>query len=169
LKTSLKNQLVRRNKQSGSMLIIAVFMIVVIGLLGTSLLRLHNNAAQQGAHDIYAVRAYFAAYSAQQVAINALIQQENANQLANQSKEVCDTKTQKTSITLPADGFQNCDAYYTCYLDDSAVGRVYHVEGAGLCHDQYVSVYREIKQQIHYPLIGEIKKANHTMRSDNKL
>lgn len=137
-------------RQSGAMLIIAIFLIVVIGLLGASMLTIQKNAAQHGVHDVYATRAYFAAYSAQQVAMSQLAEQASGKA----SALICIGKQKKVTIDLfDAAGFANCDAYYTCEREDSPVGQVYHVTGAAICHDREASVYRDVSSKIKYPAI----------------
>jgi len=130
------------------MLIIAIFLIVVIGLLGASMLTIQKNAAQHGVHDVYTTRAYFAAYSAQQVAMSQLSERASGNTPAL----ICVGKQKKVTIDLSdAAGFGNCDAYYTCEREDATVGQVYHVRGAAICHDREISVYRDVSSKIKYP------------------
>ena len=70
LKIKPRQQALRSIKtQSGSALMIAIFVIIVISLLGASLMSLQRDSAEGTSYEIYAARAYFAAYSASEIAL----------------------------------------------------------------------------------------------------
>ena len=56
-------------KQSGSAIILAIFIIIIIALLGASLVSLQRDNAKGTNYDVYAARAYMAAYSASELAL----------------------------------------------------------------------------------------------------
>ena len=130
----------------GGVLIIAIFIIVVLALLGTSMLSLQRTSAQQSIDDVYATRASFAAHSANEVAMLTLF----ANKENSNASAVCLGKAEKIPVILPKSttGFANCQAFYTCKVTESHVGKVYNVVSAGICQDKELNIYREITSNI---------------------
>ena len=55
------------NNQSGSALVMAVFVILIIALLGTSLVLLQRNSSIETSYDIFTKRAYLSAYSGREI------------------------------------------------------------------------------------------------------
>ena len=130
----------------GGVLIIAIFIIVVLALLGTSMLSLQRTSAQQSIDDVYATRASFAAHSANEVAMLILF----ANKENSNASAVCLGKAEKIPVILPKStpGFANCQAFYTCLMTESNIGKVYNVVSAGICQDKELNIYREITSNI---------------------
>jgi len=143
---SHKQSLLSPNKQIGGVLIIAIFIIIVLSLLGTSMLSLQRTSMQQSVYDVYATRASLAAYSANEVAMIALF----ANKENSNASAVCLGKAERIPVILPKSttGFANCQAFYTCKVTESNIGKVYNVVSAGICQDKELNIYREITTDI---------------------
>ena len=137
-----KQFLSQLKRQSGGALIIAIFIIVIIGLLGTSLMTLQRDAAKGTLYEVYAARAYLAAYSANEVAMARLFPTTNtrvsAGSCLNNKKEIVELS--KESV-----GFHDCeDVSYTCKSTVSKVGTVYTITSKAICQNSEVKVYREL-------------------------
>jgi len=134
------------NKQTGGVLIIVIFIILVLSLLGTSMLTLQQTSAKQGIYDVYATRASFAASSANEIAMLHLLKNEKS------AKEtlLCLGEVKKVSVALPQNtsGFANCEAHYTCQLSASKVGNVYEIVSTASCADKDIKIYRQITTKI---------------------
>lgn len=141
-----KQRLLSPNKQTGGVLIIAIFIIVVLSLLGASMLNLQQTSAKQGIYDVYATRASFAAYSANEVAMLTVFK----NKKNTEEASICLGEMEKVPVVLPQkiSGFANCQAYYTCQLTDSKVGHVYTLVSAAFCSDKEMKIYREVTTKV---------------------
>lgn len=127
-------------------MIIAIFIIVIIGLLGSSLMTLQRDAAKEMTYDAYAVRADFAAYSANEVAMATIFSSDpNAIGRDKLSTERC-LNNKKITVQLPKDsvGFHDCeDVSYTCNSTRSEAGTIYTITSKAICQNSEIKVYRE--------------------------
>ena len=101
---------------------------------------------KQGIYDVYATRASFAAYSANEVAMLTLFKNEKNAEEAS----LCLGEMKKVPVSLPNNtvGFANCKAHYTCQLTESKVGHVYTVVSAAICEDKELNIYREMTTKV---------------------
>lgn len=115
-----------RNKQQGSMLITALFVIIVMSLLGLTLTRLLSASSDAVNHEIFGIRAMNAAQSALQVKISQAFPLDG-------SAAVCDDTINMSFITLP--GLENCSAEATCTEREYSADNVtyYQFESTGTC------------------------------------
>jgi MSHA biogenesis protein MshP len=127
-------------KQSGSALLIAVFVIIVISLLGASLMSLQRDSAQGTSYEIYAARAYLAAYSASEIALTQLFP------LGASEASAANCTGNKIEPTLPSDtaGFHGCGVNYTCNIISSAVATRYKVVSTATCKNSQINTRRQI-------------------------
>ena len=129
-------------KQSGSALIIAVFIIIVISLLGASLASLQRDSAEGTSYEVYAARAYLAAYSASEIALAELFPLD----VAGASAANCTGG--EIEATLPTDsdtaGFHGCSVSYTCNATSDAVATRYTVVSTAICKNSQINTRRQI-------------------------
>lgn len=129
-------------KQSGSALVLAVFIIIVISLLGASLVSLQRDSAESASYEVYAARAYLAAYSAGEIALMELFP------LGSTAVDSSACSTTGTSVTLPDDsetaGFHGCTAVYSCSITSSAVATRYKVVSTATCQSNLIITRRQI-------------------------
>lgn len=98
-------------RQQGSMLVIAIFVIVVISLLGLTILRLTTTAAQSLVTEVYGLRALTAA----QTGINRLLLQELPHAGAADTRQCINGNSMAaTTINLRVAGLENCSYTIEC-------------------------------------------------------
>lgn len=115
------------NKQQGSMLITALFVIIVMSLLGLTLARLLSSSSDAVTHEIYGIRAMNAAQSALQMKISQAFPLDG-------STAICESATIDISFNaIP--GLENCSAVATCTDEDFTEDNViyYQFESTGTC------------------------------------
>ncbi len=114
-------QLEKRKYQKGSALVIAIFVIVVMSLLGSALVRMLNAEAETIAYEVLGTRAFQAAQTGLQVKLSELFPlggtsgscdaDVNVNLSVIEGLENCDVERAECSIDtpIPVDGI----TYYT--------------------------------------------------------
>lgn len=129
-------------KQSGSALIIAVFIIIVISLLGSSLVSLQKDSAEGASYEVYAARAYLAAYSGSEIALAKLfpLGSSTASESDCSGNEIKPTLPSTTTTT----GFHDCSVIYTCNIISSAVATRYTVVSTAICNNNQINTRRQI-------------------------
>lgn len=129
-----------RKKQSGSALIIAIFIIIVISLLGTSLVSLQRDSAEGTSYEVYAARAYLAAYSGSEIALAQLFP------LGSTAASEGNCTGNETEPTLPGDSaaFHGCTVAYSCSISSSAVATRYKVVSTATCKNSQINTRRQI-------------------------
>ena len=129
-------------KQSGSALVIAVFILILISLLGTSMVSLQRDSAQGTSYEVYAARAYLAAYSASEIALAELFPLESSSASAASCTGV------EIAAILPADsetaGFHGCSVSYSCNATSDAVATRYKVVSTAVCQNSQINTRRQI-------------------------
>jgi MSHA biogenesis protein MshP len=115
-------------QQQGSMLVIALFIIVVISLLAASLSRILSSTADSVANEVYSAKAYYAADSGIEYGIYQVL----SNGL------VCEVFPKESSITgfdiSTEIGFENCNVTINCQTIGLPDGSTqYYLVSAGTC------------------------------------
>lgn len=128
-------------KQSGSAIIIAIFVIIVISLLGASLMSLQRDSAEGTSYEIYAARAYLAAYSASEIALAQLFPLG-----ISASQATCAEINTLPQPDLPLDnaGFYGCSADYSCSETSDAVATRYKIVATAVCQNSQINTRRQI-------------------------
>ncbi|WP_051303205.1 hypothetical protein [Psychromonas aquimarina] len=126
-------------KQSGSAIVVAVFVILVISLLGASLVSLQRDSAEGAGYEVYAARAYLSAYSASETALVQLFP------LNASTESSC---AAVTTPTLPGDnaGFHGCTVNVTCTSTPASAGFAtrYRVISTATCENSQINTRRQI-------------------------
>ena len=129
--TSLKTQ-------SGSAIVIAIFVIIIISLLGAALMSLQRDSAKGTSYEVYAARAYLSAYSASEVALMTLFPLGSSTAVDTNCREVTSPATTlpKIPVTLNNDvGFHGCTAHYTCQIfpSEADIDTRYKIQSTATC------------------------------------
>ena len=127
-------------KQSGSAIILAIFIIIIIALLGASLVSLQRDNAKGTNYDVYAARAYMAAYSASELALLELFPLGDPA-----SQPSC--ADVKTNPALPSGnvGFHGCSVEVSCTLPISGgVATRYQIVSTAVCQTNEINARRQI-------------------------
>ena len=127
-------------KQSGSALVIAVFIILVIALLGSSLMSLQRDSAQGTSYEVYAARAYLAAYSAGEIALAQLFP------LASATESTCAAVTSTPTLPSVNAGFYGCTVNVACTLTAASAGLAtrYKVVSTAVCENSKIITRRQV-------------------------
>lgn len=125
-------------KQQGSMLVIALFVIIIMALLGLTMVRLLSASADAVIHEVYGVRALNAAQSSLEISIR------QAFPATQDGASVC-TSSSYTFNAIP--GLQNCTASATCTLitgfEDETI-EYYRFQSTGFCSAGKVTASRTV-------------------------
>lgn len=120
------NQSIRH--QNGSMLVIALFVIIIMALLGLAMVRLLSASADAVIHEVYGVRALQAAQSSLELKI------QEAFPLTQDGAGSCNSTNTKAFVNVP--GLENCFTITSCSLTNGFVGETteyYSFQSTGIC------------------------------------
>jgi MSHA biogenesis protein MshP len=131
--------------QAGGALIVAIFIILIMSLLGTGLAVLQRDSAKGVIYEVYGARAHLSAYSANEIAMLSLFPTDTTK------AAVCLGEDKKIVVELTADtvGFHDCDdVYYTCHITTSEAGKIYTIQSVAICQNKEISVRRKITTKV---------------------
>lgn len=136
-KLMVKNSMLK--KQKGSALVIAIFIIVVMTLLGTALVRMISSNAETIAYEVIGTRAYQAAQTGAQKKMSQLFPLSPAVGVCNINTVPDDFSSIK--------GLENCTAINVGCIEDATVNGVtyYTITSTGQCNIAGVSTSRKIE------------------------
>jgi MSHA biogenesis protein MshP len=107
-------------KQKGSAIVIAIFVIVVMALLGAGLVKILASSAESVAYEVIGTRAYAAAQTGAQWQLLEIFPHDTDTRTACQS-----------TITEPdfssVEGLKDCEATVTCNDDGEFDGTTYYI------------------------------------------
>ncbi|MCO4799936.1 MAG: pilus assembly PilX N-terminal domain-containing protein [Colwelliaceae bacterium] len=135
-----KNNSTCNKKQSGSALVIAIFVIVVMTLLGTALVRMINSSAETVVYEVIGTRAFQAA----QIGLQRKLQELYPLLPASGTCLVTPEFDLSTVV-----GLENCKAInVTCSIDATVAGVTYYsVKSTGQCEISGVLTSRTLEVQ----------------------
>ena len=126
-------------KQQGSSLVLALFVIIILTLLGSILMRMISTSSETVSQEVIGTRAYMAANSAMQGELQRLFPL-NPTALDNYCEpEDSNSYNFQTAGNADIPGLYNCEATTTCdnYYSDTenplAVVRYYRLTSTGVC------------------------------------
>jgi len=131
-------------KQQGSAIIIALFIIIVISLLGAALASLQRDSAQGTSYEVYAARAYLSAYSAGEIALATLFP------LGETVVDDVNCPAVDTPVTLDPDdsGFHGCTVSYQCEkiepINTASLATRYKIVSTAVCENAQIVTRRQI-------------------------
>lgn len=127
-------------KQTGSAIILAIFIIIIISLLGASLVSLQRDNATGTNYEVYAVRTYMAAYSASEIALLELFPLGDSV-----SQTSCADVTSNPTLPGGDAGFHGCEVDVTCSLPASGgVATRYQIVSTAVCKTSLINTRRQI-------------------------
>ncbi|MCP4320277.1 MAG: hypothetical protein GY951_15790 [Psychromonas sp.] len=131
------------NKQKGSAIVLAIFVIIIISLLGAALVSLQRDSAKGSSYEVYAARAYLSAYSASEIALVDLFPLNSS--VANATN----CTGADISVPLGADiGFHGCTANYQCEaivpVNSASLPTRYKVVSTAVCENSQTVTRRQI-------------------------
>lgn len=124
-----------RKQQQGSALMVAIFIIVVMSIIGAALVRVLNDSASAGVTEVYGARAYHAAQSGIEVFLTELFPHDSAPaSCPSRSGHIKDAAVHRTyTFTTPA--LANCTTSIRCDQADMTpyTGRHFRLFSTGQC------------------------------------
>jgi MSHA biogenesis protein MshP len=104
-------------KQQGSSLILALFVIIILTLLGSVLMRMISTSSETVSQEVLGTRAYMAANSAMQAELQLLFPLNGVAGVCNANNPY----DLQTALNDDISGLYNCDASITCdnYFTDT--------------------------------------------------
>jgi len=130
--------------QSGSAIVIAIFVIIIISLLGAALVSLQGDSAKGTSYEVYGARAYLSAHSASEIALAELFPLG----VTDPDESNCSvTNPIKTSVSLGGDvGFYGCNIDYTCLIIPSVsnLPTRYKITSTAVCKNSQTVTRRKL-------------------------
>jgi MSHA biogenesis protein MshP len=138
LKHAIKNS--RLTTHSGSALVLALFIIVIVTLLGTALVRMISSNAETIAYEVLGTRAYQAAQAGAQITLEEVFPLSTAG--------VCNAINPNNPNDFTGiDGLDNCQAIVGC-TDRTVDGITYYtITSTGQCEFLEIFTSRTIEVQ----------------------
>ncbi|MDO6695536.1 type II secretory pathway protein [Aliiglaciecola sp. 3_MG-2023] len=127
------------HQQSGSMLIIALFVIVIMTLLGLTMVKLLSSSSDSVIHEVYGARALHAAQSSMERNV------KDAFPLTQDGSGSCDSLSTFSFASVP--GLQNCLTVSSCTLTtgyEDETTQYYHFESTGICQSGRIVASRTV-------------------------
>ena len=112
-------------RQRGSSLVIAIFIIIVLSLLGAALVRMLNSSAESIVYEVYGTRAFHAAQSGLQMKLA-----ERFPLIGSADAPNCNSISPKFTNVA---GLNACEAVVTCTPDTDASITTYTIKSLGSC------------------------------------
>ncbi len=133
------------NKQSGSAIVIAIFVILVVSMLGAALASLQKDSATGTSYEVYAARAYLSAYTGSEIALAELFPLIPAS--ASGAVSTCSNVS--INPTLPANdvGFHNCriqKVECTSIPASAGIATRYKITSTAVCENSQTVTRRQI-------------------------
>lgn len=139
-----KHQRVNLQKQQGSMLVVAIFILVVMGLLVAGLLSLLQKSTESVSVEVLGTRAFWAAQSGLELGAVALFP------VAQNNFTPASCALVPTRQVMSAEGLVQCEVNIQCteaLNTDSAVTQ-FLLESEGLCQSETVQSRRSLVMEL---------------------
>ncbi|TEW56676.1 MSHA biogenesis protein MshP [Psychromonas sp. RZ22] len=125
-------------RQSGSAILIAIFVIIIVSLLAASLVSLQRDSAQGASFEVYAARAYLSAYSGSEMVLTDLFPLDSS---------VTECPATLISPDLPNNpGFHSCSVDVTCTekVASAGIATRYKLVSTAVCESGEIMTRRQI-------------------------
>ncbi|WP_157829039.1 hypothetical protein [Colwellia sp. 75C3] len=126
--------LLRLSKQQGSSLILALFVIIILTLLGSVLMRIISTSSETVSQEVLGTRAYMAANSAMQAELQLLFPLNNVAGVCNATNVTA--YDFQTVLNKDIPGLYDCEAATTCdnyYSDTVSSVKYFRLTSTGKC------------------------------------
>ncbi|PKG38142.1 hypothetical protein CXF74_15115 [Psychromonas sp. Urea-02u-13] len=136
-------------KQQGSAIVLAIFVIIIVSLLGAALVSLQRDSAKGTSYEVYAARAYLSAYSASEIALVDLFPLNSSAANATNCTDISVPLGTNISVPLGNDaGFHGCTADYQCQTlmpsTSSSLPTRYKIVSTAVCKNAQTVTRRQI-------------------------
>jgi MSHA biogenesis protein MshP len=132
----IANNLLNIAKQQGSSLVLALFVIIILTLLGSVLMRMISTSSETVSQEVLGARAYLAANSAMQAELQLLFPLNTIGVCNATNVAPYDFQT-VLGDDIPGlyncEAFTTCDNYYSDTEDPLAVVQYYRLTSTGKC------------------------------------
>jgi len=133
-------------QQQGSMLVIAIFILVVISLLAASLSRILSSTADSVANEVYSAKAYFAADSGMEYGIYQVLNNPSL------STAECDTFPDAGSLSFVLTnevGLENCQIQISCQIIPiDANNNQFYLNSTGTCDGGKIVAQHSVEAEV---------------------
>lgn len=132
-------KLLRLYQQQGSSLILALFVIIILTLLGSVLMRMIFTSSETVSQEVLGTRAYMAAKSAMQAELQKLFPLKPIVSISCDVSFFDKPYYLQTALNEDIPGFYDCEAFTSCenYFSDTryppAVIKYYRLTSTGKC------------------------------------
>jgi len=133
------------NQQAGSALVIAIFVIIVLSVLGAALVKMLDSSQESVAYEVLGTRAYTAAQSGLQWQL-AEVFPLNGPAIACKSQDEINIATPSFNNTL---GLAQCNVSVSCSDFERDGIRYYSITGTGTCDIDNEETSRKIAVEAH--------------------
>ncbi|MFT5815055.1 MAG: MSHA biogenesis protein MshP [Psychroserpens sp.] len=133
------------NQQAGSALVIAIFVIIVLSVLGAALVKMLDSSTESVAYEVLGTRAYTAAVSGLQWQL-AEVFPLNGPAIACKLPADIDSATPSFNNTL---GLAQCNVSVSCTDFERDGIRYYSITGTGTCNIDSELTSRKIAVEAH--------------------
>lgn len=131
-------------KQAGSAIVLAIFVIVIISMLGAALVSLQQDGAKGTSYEVYASRAYLSAYSASELALVSLFPLNSTSA----DTTTCTGAEFPVSLDSSDTGFHGCTANYQCQIlspvSSASLPTRYNIISTAVCENAQTVTRRQI-------------------------
>jgi len=128
-----------RKKQSGSALVIAIFVLVIMTLIGSALIRMQSSGAETVVYEVMGTRAYATAQTGLQWQLTQIFP------LNTSGVTLCSTNIIEPVISATA-GLENCEIAISCDHSISHDGvQYYTISSTGNCSVAGIETSRTIE------------------------
>jgi MSHA biogenesis protein MshP len=147
-RVSLKKQPRNRTRQQGSMLVIALFIIVVISLLAASLSRILSSTADSVANEVYSSKAYYAAESGMEYGIYQVLRNAQECKLFPNRTYLSDADNLQFDISSEA-GLENCTVTISCQtIPVDATTNQFYLTSTGICDGGKIIAQHQVEAEV---------------------
>jgi len=134
-------------QQQGSMLVIALFIIVVMSLLAATLSRVLSSSADSVANEVYSAKAYYAAESGMDYGIYQILR----------NNQICADFPAVTAISGAANvqfdisnetGLENCSVAITCQRIPVDNSSLFYLTSTGTCDGGKIITQHQVEAEV---------------------
>jgi MSHA biogenesis protein MshP len=149
---ALKKQPPNRTRQQGSMLVIALFIIVVISLLAASLSRILSSTADSVANEVYSSKAYYAAESGMEYGIYQVLRIRKDPICVDFHNLKDDPNFEPTDIHFDISnevGLENCRVSISCQtIPVDATTNQFYLVSTGTCDGGKIIAQHQVEAEV---------------------
>lgn len=131
-----------RSSQRGFSLPVAIFILVIMALIGTALVNLTLSSHQSLSQEVMSTRAFYAAESGAQTALSQLFP-------LNGTAATCSAPY--PTVALSATGLDGCSAVVSCSSNIISTNTYYTLTSTGRCNFVTTSATRQIELMAKSP------------------